>query len=151
MHKVYEDKGQYNFVYQIPIIIYSTAISSIINVVFNILSLTENSIIELKKYMNNIEYKKESLIKAIKIKISIYFLLNFLFLLMFWYYISCFCMVYKNTQVLLTKNTIISFCTGLLYPFGISLLPGFFRLPALQSKKKNKKCLYKISNLLQII
>ena len=52
-------------------------------------------------------------------------------------------MVYRNTQILLTKNTIISFCTGLLYPFGLSLLPGLFRIPALKSK--NRKCLYKIS------
>ena len=31
MHKIYEDKGKFNFVYQIPQIIYSTIISSIIN------------------------------------------------------------------------------------------------------------------------
>ena len=95
--------------------------------------------------------RKLQLIKAIKIKISIYYMFTFLLLLMFWYYISCFCMVYRNTQILLTKNTINSFCTGLLYPFGLSLLPGLFRLPALKSKKKNKQCLYKISTLLQII
>ncbi len=151
MHKIYEDNGQLNFIYQLPIIAYSTIISSVINIIINFLSLTEKSIIELKKTKNDMKKRKLQLIKAIKIKISIYYMFTFLLLLMFWYYISCFCMVYRNTQILLTKNTIISFCTGLLYPFGLSLLPGLFRIPALKSKKKNKKCLYKISNLLQII
>ena len=61
IHKIYEDKGEYNFIYQIPIILYSTIISSLINNIVKYLSLTETNIINLKK--KNIMKKK---IKKIK-------------------------------------------------------------------------------------
>ena len=36
LHKIYEDKGEYNFIYQIPNILYSTIISSFINIIIKI-------------------------------------------------------------------------------------------------------------------
>jgi hypothetical protein len=39
----------------------------------------------------------------------------------------------------------------MLYPFGLNLLPGFFRIPALRAKQKDKKCLYKFSNIISLI
>ena len=62
-----------------------------------------------------------------------------------------FCAIYKNTQVYLIKDTAISFGLSLLYPFGIYLLPGIFRIPALSNKKNNRKYLYNFSKILQII
>ena len=49
MHKIYKDNGIYDIFYQIPIMIYSTPISSIINILLKTLSLSEKSILELKK------------------------------------------------------------------------------------------------------
>ena len=69
----------------------------------------------------------------------------------FWYYISTFCAVYKNTQITLIKNTFISFGLTLLYPFGLNLFPGFFRIPSLRTKKKDRECMYKLSNILSLI
>ena len=57
--------------------------------------------------------------------------------------------IYKNTQVHLLKDTIMSFGLSLLIPFGIYLLPGFFRIPALSNHKNKKKCLYNFSKFLQ--
>ena len=48
MHKIYEDEGDFNFIYQIPQILYSTLITSFINIVVKFLSLTEKNIIDLK-------------------------------------------------------------------------------------------------------
>ena len=48
MHKIYEDNGTFNFIYQIPLIIYSTIVSTIIKNILTILSLTENNIKEIK-------------------------------------------------------------------------------------------------------
>ena len=76
---------------------------------------------------------------------------NYIFLIIFWYYISCFCAVYKNTQIYLIKDTLISFSLNLLYPFGFYLFPGIFRVWALRDKKKNKECLYKFSSIMQMI
>ena len=58
--------------------------------------------------------------------------------------------IYINTQFHLLKDTLVSFGLSLLYPFGIYLLPGFFRIPALSDPKKEKQCLYRFSKILQI-
>ena len=52
MHQIYEDEGDYNFIYQLPQIIYSSLISVIINVITSYLALSEDKIIELKKDKN---------------------------------------------------------------------------------------------------
>ena len=41
LHKIYEDYGKFNFIYQIPIILYSTIITFFINAIIKNLSLTE--------------------------------------------------------------------------------------------------------------
>ena len=40
---------------------------------------------------------------------------------------------------------------SLLIPFGIYLLPGFFRIPALSNRKNNRKYIYNFSKFLQSI
>ena len=87
----------------------------------------------------------------LKIKYISFFIKIYLFLGLFWYYISCFCAVYKNTQIHLIKDTVISFSLGLLYPIFLCLIPGIFRIPALTSRKNSKECLYRISTIMQLI
>ena len=72
-------------------------------------------------------------------------------MIFFWYFISSFCAVYVNTQKILINDTLISFGLSMLYPFGLNLLPGIFRIPALKAPKKDKNYLYKISQLVAII
>ena len=55
LHRIYEDQGKFNFIYQIPYILYSTFITSFINTIIKYLSLTEKIIIEIKA-----ELKKET-------------------------------------------------------------------------------------------
>ena len=62
-----------------------------------------------------------------------------------------FCVIYKNTQIHLLKDIIIGLGFSLLFPFGIYLIPGMFRIPSLADKKNKRECLYNISKLLQII
>ena len=62
-----------------------------------------------------------------------------------------FCAIYKNTQLHLIKDTLISFGLSFIYPFGINLLPGLFRIPSLSDKKGNRKYLYIISKILQML
>ena len=57
--------------------------------------------------------------------------------------------IYKNTQYHLLKDILINFGLSLVYPFGIYLLAGFFRIPAISNSKKNKKYLYRFSKFLQ--
>jgi len=141
MHNIYEAKGSYNFIYQIPIILYSTIISAIINYLIKLLSLSEKNIINLKEnkekeYINEVFLKTK---KTLIIKFTFFYIFNFLFLIFFWFYISSFCAVYKNTQIYLIKDTIVSFVLSLLYAFIICLIPGIFRIPSLNANKKDKK------------
>ena len=46
IHEIYQDKGNFNFIYQIPQIIYSSLISGIINALIKYLSLSRNYIIK---------------------------------------------------------------------------------------------------------
>ena len=153
MHQIYEDSGIVNYIKQLASIIYSSIIPAIINVILKLLSLSEISILKLKK-LSELEaaLKMAKKIKrCMKIKFSIFFTLCFLFLFFFWYFISCFCGIYKNTQKILIIDTIISFSISMIYPFGLNLLPGLFRIPALKAKNKDKKCIYQISAYIALI
>ena len=159
MHKLYVNQGTYSILLQLPQILFSTIISAVINVLLKMLSLTEKNIISLKqnKEKEN-KNEKEKVIdktrstqKCLRIKFLIYFALSILFMLFFWYFISCFCGVYKNTQIVLIKDTLLSFALSMVYPFGLNLLPGIFRIPALRAEKKDQGCKYKISQYIALI
>ena len=153
MHKIYKDNGAFDILFQIPQILYSTLISAVINMILKTLSLSEKSILlikEEKDYVKAIEKSKKTG-KCIKIKFALFFILSILFMLFFWYFISSFCAVYVNTQIILIKDTMISFGLSMVYPFGLNLLPGFFRIPALRAENKDKECLYKISTIIALI
>ena len=153
MHKIYKNNGIYNVLSQIPQIIYSSLISALINILLKNLSLSESNILKIKKEedMNAAVQKSKDIQKCIKIKFIIFFIISSILMLFFWYFISCFCAVYNNTQIILFKDTLISFSLSMLYPFGLNLLPGIFRIPSLRAKKKDKQCLYKFSKLIAFI
>ena len=49
LHKIYEDKGSFNLLYQLPQIIYSSLISTCLNILLKLLSLSKDDIINFKK------------------------------------------------------------------------------------------------------
>ena len=152
MHKIYEEKGTFNFIYQIPQILYSAIITAILSSLVNKLGLCEDNIITIKNAKKeNLEKEKESGIKTIYIKFILFFIVTYILLFAFWVYSISFCVVYKNTQIHLLKDVIISFSTSFIQPFIIYLLPGIFRISSLRKEKDKKICLYKFSKYLQIL
>ena len=151
MHKIYESKGQFDIVTQLPIIAYSTLISMILNTPLNFLALSNDAIINLKRVNTkyNIRKKAKDLTKVLNIKFNLYFIISFIFLLFFWYYKSLFGIIYKNTQIHLLKDTLMSLGLSLIIPFAIYLLPGLFRIPSLSNRKNRRECLYNFSKFLQ--
>ena len=148
MHKIYEDGGMFNTFYQIPQILYSTFISAIINSIIKSLSLSEKDVLGIK---NNKDNRKKIIKKAFKCLITkfiFFFVLCFIFLFAFWFYISCFCAVYINTQKHLIKDTFICFALSLLYPFILHLISAYLRKISLKAKKKNCNCIYIISQFI---
>ena len=153
MHKIYQSKGEFDFIYQIPIIIYSYLISTILNIPLNSLGLSNDAIILFKQEQskNNIINEAKALEKKLKIRFILYFIICFLFLFFFWYYISTFCVIYRNTQLHLLKDTLMSFGLALIFPLFFNLLPGLFRIHSLSDNKNNRKFLYNFNKLLTFI
>ena len=148
MHKIYEDNGKFNFIYQIPQILYSTIISSLINYIIRYFSLSEQSVIKIKNQKSDLKEEIPKILKCLKIKFLFFFILSFIFMFLFWFYLSCFCSVYINTQRHIINDTLISFGLTLLYPFLLNLIPGILRMISLNGSNKNRNCLYKISQII---
>ena len=151
MHKIYKDNGKNNILYLQ--IFYSSIIPSIINLLIKTLSSSEENILRIKieKTIIRAKVQAQKSKKCIYIKFLLFFISSLSLMLFFWYFVSCFCAVYNNTQPIFLKDTLISFGISMLYPFGINLIPGIFRIPSLKSEKKNKKCLFKLSQYIAII
>ena len=150
MRRIFIDQGKFKLIYQIPQILYSTLISTIMTFILKGLSLSQNDLIKIrkekdKKKANKIAAKAK---KNLRIKLYLFFIIGILLILFCWYYIAAFGAVYPNTQVYLIKDTLISFGISMCYPFAYNLIPGLFRFPALKAKKKDKKSLYDFSKIL---
>ena len=117
------------------------------------LALSESNFIKFKKIKsknkNELRKKADEILGKLKIKFVLLFIIILILLVLFWFYLACFCAVYKNTQIHLIKDTLISFGTSMLYPIGIYLLPGIFRMIAL--KGDDRECMFNFSKLLQMI
>ena len=151
MHKIYEVKCTFNFIYNIPQILYSSLISGFIDSLIQTLALTDSNLISFKqnKDKKNIIIKKNETFKVITIKIALFFIITLSLLVTFWFYLACFCFVYKNTQIHLIKDTVISFGFSMITPFLLYIVPGIFRLSALKETKKDKELMYKFSKVIQ--
>ena len=152
MHKIYEDKGKFNLLYQIPQILYSILISKFIDILIKNLALIQDKIVDIKqeKDKSTLNQKnKNEIIRIVKIKFSLFFIISFLILTFFWYYITCFCGIYVNTQIHLINDSFISLITSLILPFCTCLIPGIFRILSLSVEKPSRRCLYKFSLLLE--
>ena len=110
------------------------------------LSLSQDDELDVKnhKKLNTIVQKAKRIKHLIIIKSIFFFIANFLWALLFWYYFWCFWAVYKNIQYHL-----ISYGIGILTPFATYLLLGILRIPALKKYSWLKKKLYKLSKLIQ--
>ena len=151
MGKINIDEGYFNISYNLPQIIYSSIISSIIIEIIKIFALTEISFILFRNELNKdkIVISSKKLKKIFKIKFIIFFVLDFILLVCFWIYLSCFSAVYHNTQIYLIEDTLISFATSLITPFALYLIPGIFRILAL--KNEYRRILYEIYRIIQFL
>ena len=147
MHKMFLDYGKYNFLQQIPQIIYSKLVSQLIEVFLCYLSMTDKYFYEIKNSNDKSQNKIKQIIKCIKIKSLFFFIFTFLMFLFYWYVITCFCDIYENTQIAFIKDSLTSFALGLLYPFVLYLFPVTFRIIALRASAK-LACLYIISDII---
>ena len=128
----------------------SSILASIFHILLKLLCLTHNSIRSLRKIKDVETAKKKSIwiLRCIKLRITIYYFLSFIFLIIFGYYIGCFCAIFENTQIELIKSMFTSWLLSLLYPFVIYFIASIFRRVALRYKIK---CFYAINQIFQLI
>ena len=152
MHQIFQDEGDYNIQYQMKFIIISSIISTIIlRIMLYTLVLNDRNIYDIKCQPNliNANRLKKKILNYMKIKLGIFFLLNLMLLVAFWYYLTCWNAVYQNTKIYLLKNTLISFSISLVYPFIINIIPVILRKISLNKGKR--ECLYKTSKIFQLL
>jgi len=145
MHKMFLNYGKYDFIQQIPQIIYSTLITKSLELFLCFLSKTDNYYYKIKVDKNINKKLLFKIIKLIKIKITFLYLITILILSFYWYLISCFCAIYRNTQIAFIKDSLLSFLLDNLIPFIMYLFPTLFRIVAL---KNNIKCIYQLSSII---
>ena len=98
-----------------------------------------------KEDINEIKKEIKIVIRHIKIKCFLFFIISIALLFGFWNYLSAFCAVYYNTQIPLIKDNFLSYLNSMITPFLLDLFPGIFRILGL--KRKNK-CLYITGNII---
>jgi len=130
--------GKYDFLYFLPKSIVSSLCCALINSLLKLFALNNHK--RFKNLNEYIEYKKNK-----KIKLIIFFILQFIFFFSFWYFTSAFCIIYHNTQKHLIKDSIVSFFISMILPFFLVIISGMFRIIGI--KKKNK-VLFKIGNII---
>ena len=153
IHKIYEDGGKYNILYFLPTLSISFAISHVLTIIIKFIFLSERNILEIKSQLSfTAAYKKSLKVeKNIKIKYVLFFLFGLIFLFGFWLILSSFGAVYKNSQIILIMNTLISFGIEFIYPFFVNIFASFFRICSLSTKKRNLGCIYCISKFFQLL
>ena len=150
MHKMFLDYGKYNFIQQIPQIVYSTIVSQLIEVLLCFLSLTDKHFYQIKSLSVWSQQKVSEIIKCIQIKIFFFYIFTGFMFFFYWYIITCFCSVYENTQTAFLKDSFLSFGLGLLYPFPLYLLPSALRLLSIKCCKGKTSFIYKLSCIIPI-
>ena len=155
IHGIYEEEGKYILKNHINNSILSAVISTVIFHLIKYFFTSDKIIIKIKNEKNseNLEDKIVNIFKCLVIKFTLFSDLSLLLLFLFWYYISCFCAVFKNSQSFLIKDTLYSLAFSLLYHFVINLIPGIFRIYALKKAKNNvnKELIFKIGTILQVL
>ena len=73
----------------------------VLNILLKYLSLSNDSIVKFKQDIKSedVDKRGKSLIDKVTFRFLLYFIFSFIFLLFFWYYISMFGAIYRNTQL----------------------------------------------------
>ena len=139
-----------SFISNIANTIYSSILSTSLLIILKTICLTHNSVRVLRKFKDLEKAKQKSMcvLRCVKIRVAIYYILSLAFLGIFGFYVLCFCAVFENTQKDLVKSTLTSWLISLIYPLIICFITSIFRV--LSFKFKNR-ILYLIKLMMQFL
>ena len=145
--------GGLSFAQKIPQIIFSLVVSHVIEVLLCFLSMTDITYYEIKALPQKEKNHDKifDLLDYMKRKLVGFFVFTFLLFLFHWYFISAFCAVYQNTQVIYLRDSAISILISFIDPFIIYGINCLLRVISLSFFCKNKLCcIYKLSDILPL-
>ena len=148
MHKMFLDYGKYNFIQQIPQIVYTTIVSQVIEIFLCFLSLTDKYYYQIKNLKIKSQNEILRIVKIIQLKFCVFYIFTGIMFLFYWYIITSFCSVYENTQTAFIKDSLLSFAFGLLYPFFIYIIPTLLRITSLKFCDGKLSFIYKLSDII---
>jgi hypothetical protein len=99
--------------------------------------------LHVQKTEKNFEELKSHTLHALKVKHIIVFVVDMLLMILFWYYCSCFCSLFSQTQVDLVLTTINTAIYCVVFILFIYLLFCIMRVYSLECKSN---CLYQFSS-----
>ena len=149
IHKYFIEEFKYNFIKHILQIVLSIIITHIFEIFLCFFTLTDRYYYLIKAITKPETAGKKifGILKGIKIRLVIFFIFMFLLELFYWYFISAFCAVYKNTVVNFIIDSLISFIIFLVDPFFVYALIALIRIIGLKCKVK---CLFNLGRIFPI-
>ena len=151
IHKIYLSGKIYNIGLFIPYIFISFFICYILERIIRYASLSYDNIYSVykEKLYLNAKIRANIVRKILLVKYICFYVIGFISVLFFGYYLSVFGAVYKNTQYILIKNTIISYIISLVFPFFINIITSILRRYSL--KEATRQNIYNLSKYFQYI
>ena len=145
--------GDTSFAQKIPQFVFSLLVTHGIEIILCFLGMTDVHYYEIKALPK--EEKNDErifrILDKLKRKLIAFFIFTFLLFLFHWYFISAFCAVYQNTQVIFLRDCGITILTSLIDPFIIYALTCILRAISLSKCCKKKLCcIYKLSDIIPI-
>ncbi len=154
LSKKYYSKQKNDFIYLIKNgwvrIILSSLLTLLIILIIGILYNPQKKIVKIIRKEKDKNIRESECVKCyqqMKIMNIIFLIINFICMIIFWYFLSLFCFVYKNTVIDWIYGSIITFIIIQIFPFIGVLLVTSLRFIGL---KYNSECSYKISIYLTI-
>ena len=145
--------GGLTFAQKLPQIIFSILVTHAMEIILCFLSMTDVNYYQIKALPKEekTDEKIFDIIACMKRKLTGFFIFTFFVFLFHWYFISAFCAVYQNTQVIFLRDSGIGILTSLIDPFIIYGITSILRAISLCACcKKKLGCVYKISDLIPI-
>ena len=153
MHRKYTANEDFTFVQKLPQLLFTLIVGHIIEVILCYFSITDTAYYEIKALPKTKESQEQilNIIDCVKKKLVSFYVFTFLLFLFYWYFISAFCAVYQNTQVIFLRDSGISFLISFIDPFVIYAFTCLLRAISLSvCCKKKLCCIYKLSDLIPI-
>ena len=147
MRAIYIYKGNTNAAVHIPNIILSSLCCLVASLIVRFVSLNEREISKITQLNNEKERRQlaDKMKSISKVKLIVMYAISGALLFLFWYYVSAFCAVFKNSQGHYFTNVLVAFILCNLWPCVISLIPALLRKKALDN---GNETLYKVSQII---